>query len=237
MDQASVATQLKVCGVTRREDLIACVELGVDAVGLNFWPQSKRALTLEQAKVLVDDVELGDTKLVGVFVEASAAEVGRVAEVLRLHAVQLHGDMEAGGYTRVAALAGAGWVRVVRGTMPLDELVALDAGRDDDAEGGGSERTAPPSWTILDAQVEGFGGAGKATDWAWAAQAVHALAPAQVWLAGGLGPDNAAAAIAQVRPFGLDVASGVERAGATHGEKDPEKIAALLRICKNAGES
>lgn len=204
-----MSVALKVCGLTRRADLELCIELGVDAVGLNFWPRSKRALTLEAGRALVDGVERGATKVVGVFVEASPEAVKAAVEACGLDAVQLHGDQRWEDYADV----GAPLVRVVRGTPGLERLVAPEP---------------MPEWTILDAAVEGYGGQGHRTDWAWAARAVEHLAPHAVWLAGGIRPDNAVEAIAKVRPAGLDVASGAELDGAARGEKDRAKIEALL---------
>ncbi|MEZ4454544.1 MAG: hypothetical protein R3B09_34145 [Nannocystaceae bacterium] len=132
---------------------------------------------------------------------------------LGLDLVQLHGDAP---IARYAAL-GIPYVWVIRGTPDLDALPLVDPA---------------PTRILLDAAVPGFGGVGVRTDWAWARAAVRRLAPAPVWLAGGITPENAAAAIAEVDPAGLDVASGSERAGATRGEKDREKIAALIAACR-----
>jgi phosphoribosylanthranilate isomerase len=108
---------------------------------------------------------------------------------------------------------------VVRGTPALERLRVPSPG---------------PRWVLLDAAVAGYGGAGQPTDWGWAAEAVAALAPLPVWLAGGISPDNAAQAIAAVRPAGVDVASGAELPGASHGHKQRSSIAALLAICRAA---
>ena len=213
--------RLKICGLTRREDLQACIDAGVDAVGLNFWPGSKRRCTRAQAEAMVEGVDWGSTLRVGVFVEASVARILEVAAALGLDAVQLHGDMDLRSYAPELRRAGVDWIRVVRGTPPLERL-ALDF-------------DAPPRWTILDAMVEGFGGAGAKTDWAWAAQAVKQLAPHPVWLAGGIRADNAAQALREVAPAGLDVASGAEIEGARRGEKSADAIAALRSICNNGG--
>lgn len=199
--------QLKVCGITRREDLEACDALGVDAVGINLWSGSKRGLSVDEARSLLRGTAGGQR--VGVFVERSPAEVLAVAKALKLDAIQPHGD----GAPEPFAALGLPWVWVVRGTPTLATL------------------TVPqprPTWILLDAAVPGFGGAGAKTDWAWAAEAVRHLAPQPVWLAGGITPDNANEALAQVRPAGLDVASGSELAGAPRGEKDPARMQALL---------
>lgn len=209
-----MAAKLKVCGVTRPDDLAACVELGVDAVGINLWEGSRRGLALDEAAALLGAVRPPRAlERVGVFVSPGADEVRRAVEVLELDAVQIVGDVEVAGF-------GLPYLWVVRGTPALDEL---------------RPPTPAPRRALLDAAVPGYGGAGQTTDWGWAAQAVQRLAPHEVWLAGGITTANAAAALQQVRPAGLDIASGTELPGARRGEKDRAAIAALLAICRAAG--
>lgn len=205
--------KLKVCGVTRPEDLAACVELGVDAVGINLWPGSRRHLTLAEARALLDAVRPPPSlERVGVFVDPEEDEVRRAVEVLGLDLVQIVGAREPAGF-------GLPYLWVIRGTPPLADL---------------QPPSPAPRRALLDAAVPGYGGAGQTTDWTWARAAVSHLAPLEVWLAGGITPDNAAAAIAAVRPAGLDVASGTELPGARRGEKDRAAIAALLAACREA---
>lgn len=221
------AVGLKICGVTHPDDVEACLAHGVDAIGLNLWQGSPRALAVEAAEPLAHRVHeaagqgAGDTglasvrrpRLVGVFVDAPAAEMRSAFERLRLDLLQPHGDAP---IDRTAAL-GLPYVWVIRGTPPLPSLRVP---------------TPAPAWILLDARVPGYGGQGTTTDWSWAADAVRALAPVPVWLAGGITPHNAAAALARVRPAGLDVASGAERPSDPR-RKDPAAIAALASICKN----
>lgn len=210
-----MAVGLKICGVTRIEDLRDCIELGVDAIGFNLWSQSKRFIDPVRARALIDAVEWGATAKVGVFVDASVGEVEAAIATLGLDFVQLHGDLPVEPYAALAARWKIGWIRVIRGTPALDQRVV----------------SAPaPAWVLLDAAVAGFGGAGQTTDWDWAARAVQHLDPLPVWLAGGLDPRNAAQALARVQPAGLDVASGVETAP---GIKSREAIASLRTICNN----
>ncbi|MEM7155112.1 MAG: phosphoribosylanthranilate isomerase [Myxococcota bacterium] len=216
---AAGRASLKVCGVTHLDDIDACLEHRVDAIGLNLWPKSKRALTVAEAKPLAQRVRDGGgaASLVGVFVDPSPEEVKAAVEEIGLDAVQLHGDASPLPYARL----GFPWLWVVRGTPDLETL----------------EIPSPaPAWILLDAHVPGYGGVGKTTDWSWAATAVQRLDGAPVWLAGGITPDNAAAALRQVNPAGLDVASGAERTGDPR-RKDAAKIAALAAICHNYPES
>ncbi len=206
---------LKVCGLTRPEDYATCVALGVDAIGLNLWARSRRGLTLEAARAVVAPGGQGGHRpvRVGVFVDADAGFMREAFHALSLDLVQPHDD----GDPLVYALLGLPWVWVIRGTPELDSLRVPEPA---------------PAWVLLDALVPGFGGAGRRTDWTWAARAVERLSPLPVWLAGGIRPENAAEAIDAVCPAGLDVASGAELRGATHGEKDPSRIRALLRACR-----
>jgi phosphoribosylanthranilate isomerase len=203
--------RLKICGVTRPEDLELCVELGVDAVGLNLWSGSRRGLTLAQARALVGVLPArGGPERVGVFVHPTDEELRRAHQELRLDLVQVVTDDPAAPLPSLPAM----WV--IRGTPALASLPRPS-----------------PARILLDAAVPGYGGAGQTTDWTWARAAVTELSTlAPVWLAGGITADNAAAALATVRPAGLDVASGSELPGATRGEKDRARVVALLAACR-----
>lgn len=208
-------TGLKVCGVTHEADLDACIAAGVDAVGLNFWSGSSRAIDVATGRALVQRARAAGSaiELVGVFVDRDPAQVAELAAQVGLDAIQPHGDRPGRDYAEL----GLPWVWVVRGTPDLATLKVP---------------TPAPAWALLDAHVPGYGGRGVTTDWDWAAQAVRHLAPLPVWLAGGIGPDNAADAIARVAPAGLDVASGAQVSGDPR-RKDAGKIAALVSICQN----
>lgn len=212
----SSASGLKICGVTHPDDVDACLAHGVTAIGLNLWPGSKRALTLQQAGPLArrsrDAPGAYRPLLVGVFVDASPTAIRHAFAHLSLDLVQPHGDAP---IEPVAAL-GLPYVFVIRGTPSLASVRIPDP---------------PPAWILLDAHVPGYGGQGATTDWAWAGQAVRALAPLPVWLAGGITPGNAAEALALVEPAGLDVASGAEHPDDPR-RKDPAAIAALAAICQ-----
>jgi phosphoribosylanthranilate isomerase len=193
---------IKICGVTRAEDAAMAAAAGAGAIGVNFWPGSKRCVEPEAARAVLDAVPAGVLK-VGVFVDAPAAEVARRIYELGLDRAQLHGDEAAADF---AALDPAWIIRVVR---------VRDAAS---FEGIGDWR--PALW-LYDAFVEGFGGGGVAAPWPLIAR--HARR--RFLLAGGLTPENVAAAIRATRPDGVDVASGVER---RTGIKDPAKVAAFI---------
>lgn len=207
-----MSIRLKICGVTRPEDVAACVELGVDAIGINLWPGSRRGLGLAEAVALIAGLPAGGPERVGVFVNPTVDEVRRAYEALALDMVQIVSDDPEAPALKLALPQ----LWVVRGTPARIVLP-----------------TPTPARVLLDAAVPGYGGAGQTTDWTWARGVTQELAPrVPVWLAGGITPENAGAAIAAVGPAGLDVASGAELAGARRGEKDRGRIAALLAACR-----
>lgn len=210
---------LKVCGVTRVEDLRACAELGVDAVGFNLWSGSKRFVELREAERIIAEAQLGEggPLRVGVFVDVDLEAIASAIAILDLDLIQAHGDGPLEPIAELAARYDVGWIQVIRGTPALSDIRVPQL---------------RPRWILLDAAVPGFGGAGQRTDWAWAAAAVSALAPVPVWLAGGINPSNVDAALREVGPAGIDVASGAELPGAQRGEKQREAIAALARACR-----
>jgi phosphoribosylanthranilate isomerase len=189
---------VKICGVTRLDDALAAVEAGASAIGLVFWPQSPRFVDPYRARAIAARLPPFVTA-VGLFVNQPAAYVNGVASLVRLGAVQLHGD-------ETPAFASTVIAPVIR-ALPV---AAADAW--------------PPETTLLlDAHDPvKRGGTGRTIDWR-AAAAIAARR--RVLLAGGLTPENVADAIARVRPFGIDVSSGVERAP---GIKDHQRLRALF---------
>jgi phosphoribosylanthranilate isomerase len=192
---------VKICGITRAEDAEAAVKAGADWIGLNFWPRSRRYVTVEQA-IAACQVIPGDVKKVGVFVNAAAPAVEETARRVGLDLVQFHGDEDE---AYLAAFAGRPHVRAVRVRTEADLRVL--------------ERTSSTDTVLLDTPSDGYGGSGRTFDWSLA-RAARTLGK-KILLAGGLTPENVAQAIREVRPFGVDVAGGVE---ASPGIKDPDKI-------------
>ena len=199
---------LKVCGVTRPADADMLVALGVDAVGVNFWPGSKRYLAPEAAAWLVPLA--GKILRVGVFVNAPAELPLRLVRDGLIDVVQLHGD---------ESPADAAFLR--RNGIPFIKAIGVQSPADLDAahEFGAAA-------ILLDAHAPGiYGGTGRTMDWHMASAFRTAHPQLPLILAGGIVPENAAAAAAAVHPAALDTASGVESAP---GIKDPHKIQSLL---------
>lgn len=197
------APKIKVCGVTNVEDALAAVEAGAEMLGFNFYPRSPRYLTPAAARAVVEQLPAG-VLAVGVFVnEAGPERVLEMASEAGVGAVQLHGS------------ESPEFCAALRGVMTIK---ALRVGEGFAAEGAGAFATDA---LLLDAYAPGeWGGTGRTFDWRLARE-VRELVPRLI-LAGGLTPENVAAAVEAVGPFALDVCSGVETAPG-------RKSAALLR--------
>ena len=190
---------VKVCGITRLEDAGAAVAAGARAVGFVFWPESPRFIDPYRAKAIAAKLPAFVTA-VGLFVNQPLEYVTGVASLVRLGAVQLHGD---------ESVAFAESIR-----HPVIRALTL---------GDRIEEWPARTRVLLDAHDPARrGGTGQTIDWN-AAAAVASARP--ILLAGGLTPENVAAAVSRVRPFGIDVSSGVER---SPGIKDHHKIQALF---------
>ena len=192
--------RVKICGVRTLEEAEAAVKAGADALGFNFWPESPRFITPEEAGRIVAALP-ALVSCVGVFVNPDAGLVREVASYVALNAVQLHGD-ETPHYCRDLA--------------PIKVIKSFRVGNDFDPR---TVRNYRVSAILLDAKVEGqYGGTGKRFPWELAIQAKR-FAP--VILAGGLNVGNVAEALTFVRPFAIDVCSGVE---SQPGRKDLNKL-------------
>lgn len=201
--------RVKICGITTTEDAEACVALGADMIGLNFVPGSPRRLDVARARAIVDAVR-GRVELVGVVADLAEDELVALRSAVGLDRLQLHGSEP----PELVRRLGAGAFKALRVGSAED---AAEAGRYD-------------GLVLVDAKVPGaLGGTGHRVDFALAAPIARAR---DVLLAGGLGPANVADAVRAVGPWGVDVASGVERAP---GIKDPAAIAAFVRAARSAG--
>ena len=202
-------TRVKVCGITRVEDALAAARSGADGIGLVFYERSPRHVSVAQARQLAGALPPFVTT-VGLFVNAEAAFVREVLANVPLDLLQFHGD-ETPEY---CAQFNKPFLKAIRVKAGVDLLQCASDFRG--ARG-----------LLLDAHVEGIpGGTGTAFDWAL----IPGDLPLPVILSGGLDAGNAAAAIKQVRPYALDVSSGVE---ASKGIKDAAKIAAFINEVKH----
>jgi phosphoribosylanthranilate isomerase len=209
---APEAPSLKICGVTTAADAEQLAALGVDALGANFWPQSKRYLAPELAGFL-RGLE-GRILRVGVFVNADPELPLRLVREGLIDVIQLHGD-ETPDDARPFVAAGLPFLKALGVRGPADLARARDFGA---------------AGVLLDAHAPGvYGGTGQTIDWDLARSFVDAHPELPLILAGGITADNAAQAIAAVRPAALDIASGAE---SSPGVKDFAKVAALLAACR-----
>ena len=202
-------TRVKICGITRDEDLRATAEAGADAFGLVFYPPSPRFLTLERARELSRAAPAFLTS-VALFVNATEEEVKRVLEVVQPQVLQFHGE-EPPEFCRAFGVPYVKACRVKTGVDLLEYWRPFS-----DACG----------W-LADAWVEGYGGAGTGFDWSL----VPAVRARPLVLSGGLNPENVGEAIRRVKPWGVDVSSAVESA---KGVKDAARIAAFVAEVRNA---
>ena len=191
---------MKICGVRTIEEAEAAVAAGADALGFNFWPVSPRFVAPEEASRIVDALP-AMVSAIGVFVNEDAGRVRDIVSQVGLSAVQLHGD-EPASYCEELS--------------PIKVIKAFRVGNDFRP---GAVRDYPVSAVLLDAKVEGrYGGTGERFSWDLAIQTKRF---ASVILAGGLKVENVAEAITFVRPFAIDVCSGVE---SEPGRKDLNKL-------------
>jgi len=202
-------TRIKICGITRSEDAQAAARAGADAIGLVFYPPSPRFLSLEWARELRNDLP-PFVMPVALFVNPAAAEVYSVLERVRPVMLQFHGEES----PVFCAQFGVPWVKACRVKPGLDLLEYL------------RPFSGAAGW-LLDSHVEEYGGVGESFDWS--------LIPAErsrpLILSGGLTRENVREAVRRVRPWAVDVSSGVESA---KGIKDAAKIAAFIAEVRNA---
>ena len=220
---SETVTKVKICGITRPEDARIAEEAGADAIGLIFAERSKRFLTVERAKDISEAVGIF-TKRVGVFLNSPQEEVLKVANELRLDAVQLHGD-ESNSY-----------VANVAEHFPVIKAVAIT----DEVDRAKLEEI--PAHALL---IDGITpGSGDVFDWS-KAEALQGME--NLILAGGLTPDNVLAGIEALQPYAVDVASGVEAqieaqikvqgtansASTNYPTKDASKVLDFVRAAKS----
>lgn len=199
---------LKICGVTARDDANQLIEMGVDALGVNFWPKSKRYLAPEDATWLLEMA--GKILRVGVFVNESPELPLRLVREGYLDAVQLHGD-ETPEDAAPFRDAGVPFIKAIGVKTRADLARSTEYGA---------------AAILLDAHAPGiYGGTGEVFDWEVASEFRREHLDLPVILAGGIVPENAGLAAMSVQPTALDIASGAE---ISPGIKDFQKVAAFL---------
>jgi len=205
-----MSLRAKICGITRIEDLRAACDAGADAVGFVFYDKSPRHVSIEAAAALLRAVP-PFVQTVGLFVDAAPDYVESVLAAAPLDLLQFHGDEP----PEACARYGRPWIKAIRVTPGTDLLEC--------AASYGAARGL-----LLDAFVPGVpGGTGERFDWSL----IPAGLPLPVVLSGGLAPDNIAEAVRRVRPWAVDVSSGVE---ASKGIKDAHKVARFVANAKEA---
>jgi phosphoribosylanthranilate isomerase len=205
-------TRVKICGITNAADARSAAEAGADMIGLMFYESSPRQVTLETAREISRALP-PEVLSVGVFVNPDKAFVERAIDGCRLSLLQFHGDEAPDFCTQFG-------------------LLSLKALRVRDTESLKMLENYQTSAFLLDAYSAGVpGGTGEKFDWDLAVAAQKLGKP--IFLAGGLTPENVGAAVKKVRPFAVDVSSGVESAP---GRKDPEKMRAFIKAVRNAEE-
>ena len=204
-------TKIKICGITNLADAQLAVELGADALGFIFYPKSPRYIKVQAAADICNVLPPFVTR-VGVFVDELEYEIEKALGECLLTALQFHGDEPPGFCQKFAAKS----IKAIR--VRDEDSLRVAAEYDVDA-------------LLLDTYTdESRGGTGKTFDWSLAVKAKEALAP-PIILSGGLTTANVQEAIRKVRPYAVDVSSGVER---EPGKKDPEKLRRFIELCRSS---
>jgi phosphoribosylanthranilate isomerase len=218
-----VRTRIKICGITRVADAHAAARAGADAIGLVFWPKSPRAVAIGAARAIAA-ARPPFVAAVGLFVDPTPEEVRAALAEVPIDLLQFHGS-EPPGFCRAF---GRPYLKAI--------AVAPEAGRSRLLEY--AARYADAAGLLFDAPPSGGlpGGTGNTFEW----NLLPADIARPVVLSGGLCAENVGAAIRRVRPWAVDVSTGVEAIGAdgrpTRGIKDPERIAAFIAAVRNADD-
>ncbi|MEN8206547.1 MAG: phosphoribosylanthranilate isomerase [Pseudomonadota bacterium] len=198
-------TRVKICGITRVEDAAAVVQYGADALGLVFYPKSPRCVDITRAREIAGSVAPFVT-VVALFVNAAPDYIRRIIESVPVGLLQFHGDEDNGACKSFG--------------LPFIKSIAMQEGMN---AGSLMERYPDAAGFLLDAwQPQSHGGSGETFDWS----TVPESSPGPLILAGGLTPGNVSTAIKTIRPYAVDVSSGVESA---KGIKSADKIAAFMQ--------
>jgi len=212
-------TKIKICGIKTSNDAIAAIEAGADYLGFNFYPKSVRFIEKDACAEITSVLkkEYPHIKLVGVFVNSPVDEINNILGMCSLDLAQLHGDETP---EMVESFNGTAFKAIRLSTDSVTDSRTVT----DFAE----SRQGVGPMLLVDASVKGiYGGSGIKADWSAAAELAKKY---PLLLAGGLTPENVAEAIGRVKPWGVDVASGVESAP---GEKDANKMKAFVQAVRD----
>jgi phosphoribosylanthranilate isomerase len=204
--------KIKICGITNIADALAAVKDGADFIGLNFYRKSPRYVDLVVAAEIVQ--ELSDkAQIVGVFVNEAGASICEIARSLSLDAIQLHGDESFEFAEYISRAAKVPVIRAIR--LSPNEMIS-------------NLRVPQGGYLLLDAFADGvYGGSGRTIDWNLARSISSNFG--NVFLAGGLTPENVQSAIKTARPFAVDVCSSIE---CSPGKKDHQKMKQFIEAVK-----
>ncbi|MES2935003.1 MAG: phosphoribosylanthranilate isomerase [Pseudomonadota bacterium] len=216
-------TRIKICGLTRIEDVKAAVAAGADAIGFVFYPKSLRYVSPQLAGRLIAAVPPFVTT-VGLFVNASTVEVIDTVRQAPVSLLQFHGDETSEQCSATAAAVNRPFTRALR---VKSDMLAADLIKFENDYQAASHLF---SGLLLDAFVDEYGGAGKVFDWSL----IPKERASQVVLSGGLNVQNATDAVLRVRPYAVDVSSGVEL---DKGIKDADKIHAFIAAVRRADDT
>jgi phosphoribosylanthranilate isomerase len=205
-----MSVKVKICGLTSAADAVRAAEAGADAIGLMFYPPSPRAIGIADARAIVRELPPFVLR-VGVFVNPLEDDVWRAINEVGLSLLQFHGEEPPEFCTQFGVMS----MKAFR-VQNQESLAQL-------------ERYPTDAWLLDAYSAKGLGGTGETFNWDLAVRAREFGRP--IFLAGGLTPANVAEAVRHVRPFGVDVSSGVESAP---GRKDPEKVRAFVAAAKGA---
>jgi len=209
-------TKVKICGITNLEDALLAAELGADELGFNFYKGSKRYLLPQDAREIIDQSP-NRSGNVGVFVNEPIDSLLEIADFAGIDGIQLHGDEDMAYIENLQKRTKRFIIKAFR--VAPDFLV-------------GDVLDWPLDFPLFDTHSsDRYGGTGETFDWEEFGVDIYLWFPVSAYLAGGLNPENVADAVRVVRPYAVDVASGVE---AQPGKKDPNKMKAFIENAKKA---
>ncbi len=213
-------TRIKLCGLRHPEEVATAVAVGADAIGLVFYPPSVRAVGIAEAATLVTGLP-PFIALTGLFVNATLEDIAATVDQVPLSLLQFHGDESPQQCAEIARAVNRPFIRALR-VGPDTQAADLLKWTQDYAAAGNHF-----SGLLLDTWTAAYGGSGKRFDWS----VIPPDMASRIILSGGLNPENVSDAVQQVRPFAIDVSSGIE---AARGVKDLARMRAFVQAVREA---